>query len=45
MDLRPSMDLWPSGQGAGFLLQGSRAQNHQVAPRLTQPFILPTSVK
>ena len=45
MHLWPSMDLWPSGQGAGFLIQVSRAQNHQVAPRLTQPFILPRSVK
>ena len=28
---------WPSGQGAGFPLQGSRVQNHWVAPRSTQP--------
>ena len=36
---------WPSGQGAGFPIQGSRVQNHWVAPRSTQPFILPRSVK
>ena len=28
----------PSGQGAGFPIQGSRVQNQWVAPRLTQPF-------
>ena len=39
------MEQWPSGQGAGFLIQASRAQNHWVAPRLTQPFILPRSIK
>ena len=39
-------EQWPSGQGAGFPLQGSRVQNHWVAaPRLTQPFILTRSVK
>ena len=27
------MELWPSVQGAGFLIQGSRVQNHWVAPR------------
>ena len=39
------MEQWPSGQGAGLLIQGSRAQNHWVAPRSTQPLILPRSVK
>ena len=39
------MEQWCSGQGAGFLIQGSRVQNHWVAPRSTQPFILPRSVK
>ena len=38
-------EQWPSGQGAGFPLQGSRVQNHWVAPRLTQPFILTRSIK
>ena len=38
-------DRWPSSQGAGFPIQGSRVQNHWVAPRSTQPFILPRSVK
>ena len=39
------MEQWPSGQGAGFPIQGSRVQNHWVAPRSTQPFILPRLVK
>ena len=39
------MEQWPSGQGAGFPIQGSRVQNHWVAPRSTQPFILLRSVK
>ena len=39
------MEQWPSGQGAGFPIQGSRVQNHWVAPRLTQSFILSRSVK
>ena len=39
------MEQWPSGQGAGFLIQGSCVQNHWVALRLTQPFILPRLVK
>ena len=39
------MEQWPSGQDAGFLIQGSLVQNHWAAPRLTQPFILPRSVK
>ena len=34
-----------SGLGAGFPIQGSRVQNHWVAPRSTQPFILPRSIK
>ena len=34
------MEQWPSGQGAGFPIQGSHVQNHWVAPRLTQPLIL-----
>ena len=38
-------DRWPSSQGAGFPIQGSRVQNHWVAPRSTQPFILPRSIK
>ena len=33
------------GQGAGFSIQGSRVQNHWVAPSSTQPFILPRSIK
>ena len=37
--------LWPSGQGAGFPIQGSRVQNHWVAPRSTQPFIFLRSIK
>ena len=39
------MEQWPSGQGTGFPIQGSHVQNHWVAPRSTQPFILPRSVK
>ena len=39
------MEQWPSGQGAGFLIQGSRARNYCVAPRSTHPFILPRSGK
>ena len=39
------MEQWPSGQDAGFPIQGSRVQNHWVAPRSTQPFILPWSIK
>ena len=39
------MEQWHSGQGAGFLIQGSRVQNHRVTPRSTQPSILPRSVK
>ena len=39
------MEQWPSGQGTGFPIQGPRVQNRCVAPRLTQPFILPRSVK
>ena len=33
------------GQGAGFLIQRFHVQNHWVAPRSTQSFILPMSVK
>ena len=29
----------------GYPIQGSRVQNHRVAPRSTQPFILPRSIK
>ena len=36
---------WPSGLGAGFPIQGSRVQNQWMAPRSTQPFILPRSIK
>ena len=36
---------WPIGQGAGFPIQGSCVQNHQVAPRSTQPSILLKSIK
>ena len=32
-------------EGAGFSIQGSRVQNHWVAPKLIQPFILPRSIK
>ena len=34
-------EQWPSGEDAGFLIQGSRVQNHWAAPSSTQPFILP----
>ena len=40
MNIYSFMEQWPSGQGAGFPIQGSRVQNHWVAPRSTQPFIL-----
>ena len=36
---------WPSGLDAGFPIQGSCVQIHGVAPRLTQPFILPRLIK
>ena len=39
------MEQWPSCQGTGFPIQGSHVQNHWVAPRLTQPFILLRSIK
>ena len=39
------MEQWPSGQGAGFLIQGSRVQKKRVTPRPTQPFILSMLVK
>ena len=39
------MEQWPSGQGAGFPIQMSHVQNHWLAPRSTQPFILVRSVK
>ena len=46
VNLKPSDSFqWPSDQGAGFPIQGSHVQNHWVAPRSTQPFILPRSVK
>ena len=35
------MEHWPSGQNAGFSIQGSQAQNHWV----TQPCIFPRSTK
>ena len=40
-----ALALWPSGLNAGFPIQGSCVQNHWVAPRSTQPFILPRSIK
>ena len=39
-----NLEQWSSGQGAGFPIQGSHVQNHWVAPRLTQPFMLPRSI-
>ena len=39
------MEQWPSGQGAGFLIQGSRVKKKRVTPRPTQPFILSMLVK
>ena len=33
------------GSRVGFPIQGSRVQIHWVAPRSTQPFILPRSIK
>ena len=39
------MEQWPSGFGAGFLIQGFCIWNHWVAPRLTQPFILLRRIK
>ena len=41
----PFMEQWPNGSGTGFPIHGSCVQNHQVTPRLTQPFILPRSIK
>ena len=38
-------EQWPSGQGVGYPIQGSRVQNHWVAPWSTQPLILPRSIK
>ena len=35
------LEQWRSGQGAGFLIQGFHVQNHWLAPRSTQLFILP----
>ena len=35
----------PSGQCAGFSFQESQIQNHWVASRLNQPFLLPMSIK
>ena len=34
-------EQWPSGEDAGFPIQGSRVQNHWAAPSSTQLFILP----
>ena len=42
---RRSWYSFPSGWGAGFPIQGPRVQNHGVAPRSAQPFILPRSIK
>ena len=39
------MEQWPSGQGAGFPIIGSRVKKYWVAPRSTQPFILPRLIK
>ena len=39
------LHLWPSGERAGFPILGSRVQNHWVAPKSTQSFILPRSIK
>ena len=36
---------WPSGYSAELPIQGSRVQNHQVAPSSTQPSILSRSIK
>ena len=38
-------EQWPSGQGAGFQIHGTHGQKHWVAPRSTQPFILPRLLK
>ena len=37
--------LWPSGQGAWFLNQGSYVRNHWVTSRSTQSFILLRLIK
>ena len=39
------MEQWPSGSGARLPIQGFCAQNHWVAPRSTQTFILARSIK
>ena len=39
------MKQWPSGQGTLFPIQGSFVQNHWVALRLTQSFILQRLIK
>ena len=39
-----SLYIWPSGEGAGFSIQGSRVQNHWVTPRLTQSAFHPSEV-
>ena len=39
----PYFSMWL--RRAGFPIQESRAQNHRVAPRSTQPFILRRSIK
>ena len=38
-------EQWPSGYSAGLPIQGSRVQNHKVAPSSTQPSILSRSIK
>ena len=32
------MEQWPSGQDAGLPIEGSRAQNHWVAPKVASAF-------
>ena len=36
---------WPSGQGAGFPIQGSWVRNHWLALMETQPFTFPRLIK
>ena len=38
-------EQWPSDLDAGFPIQGSGVQNRKVAPRSTQSFTLPRSIK
>ena len=39
------MEQWPIGQSAAFQIHGYQVQNHLVAPKPTQPFIRPSSIK